>query len=134
MWFIAKFCMFFLGGGMVKQKPNFFFFLFSFCFSYFPFGAVQSIPDSRSIDCAICNQFQLPGFAPKTSFSVPYHWDWESRIPICCFKPQQLLQQSHPSSDLQTCCRRRSSQSSSSPPRRPSSLQRAWRPSSPPPC
>ena len=64
---------------MVKQKPNFFFFLFSFCFPYFPFGAVQSIPDSRSIDCAICNQFQVflrcnqfqvPGFSTIFSFQV----------------------------------------------------------------
>jgi len=54
---------------MVKQKPNFFFFLFSFCFPYFPFGAVQSIPDSRSINCAICNQFQV--FLRCNQFQVP---------------------------------------------------------------
>jgi len=119
--------------------------LFSFCLPSFPFGAVQSIPASRSINCAICNQFQVfaissmfqvfqpfsvSRFRAKTSFSVPYYWDWESRIPICCFKPLQWLQRSRPPVP-QTYCRQRSAQPSSSPPR-PSSSPQASQPSSPP--
>ena len=85
-----------------------------FCLPCFPFGAVQSIPASRSINCANlqsipsfvrCYQFQVPVWLPAISrfpdfmlktnfFSVPQ--DFESRVPTCCFRHLQSLQRSHP--------------------------------------
>jgi len=92
--------------------------------------------NSRCFCVAISSRFQVfqplsvSRFRAETSFSGPYHWDWESGIPICFFKPLQWLQRSRPSVP-QTYCRQRSAQPSSSPPR-PSSSPQASQPSSPP--
>merc|ERR1719220_745739 len=84
-WFIAKFCMFFTGRhGQTKTSLDICqFFLFNprqilckrivfwicFCLPCFPFGAVQSIPASRSINCA--NLQSIPSFVRCYQFQVP---------------------------------------------------------------
>merc|ERR1719220_969769 len=94
-WFIAKFCMFFTGRhGQTKTSLDICqFFLFNprqilserivfwicFCLPCFPFGAVQSIPASRSINCA--NLQSIPSFVRCYQFQVPVWFPAISRFP-----------------------------------------------------
>ena len=114
MWFIAKFCMFFWGRyGQTKTQ---FFLAFKnprriLVFVCHPFHLVmcslfrlpgRSIApfaiNSRCFCVAISSRFQVfqPFSVSRFRAKNQFLSSRESRIPICCFKPQQWLQRSHP--------------------------------------